>query len=1266
MKNHSFAVRSLARPMPMLTLKAVSLLALIVALPPFAAAADLVWVGNDGANTSNFSNSGNWQGNTLPSWGYGNSLRFSQNQNSNVTGLNYNWGDWRQVNDIFWDSSFTVSRTLSQSNGGGIGFKTRIENNSSFTQTVNMDLSGGSDGASDIQLNPVKGSLILSGPIYNDNSKDYVVYGSDTATTTNLTLNTALGTGATQANVDFTVAPGRNTAVQVNASQLWAGTTTVNSGDLTTGNGVTLASTAIVVGGGTVATTSANTLADTASLTVNTGRLSIGGSDTVASLAGSGGTIAIASGATLTAGNASSTSYAGSITGSGGFTKIGAGVVTLTGNNSTSGGSLVSQGTLMGGASTSFGSGSIVLGDGNTGTSSIALVANSSGNTTIANAITVANLGTGLVSIGGTNTGNTSYNAWTGTLTLNRNVQLFGDTTPGSNGRTSFLGQITGSGGITVTQGRVTLQSTTNNFTGPVVVNSGATLQLDVANGINELIPNSSAVTVNGSLNFASGGGTETIGSLAGSGTVSSVVGGNYSLVIGGSDSTTFSGAINNGTGTIGLTQSGSGTLTLTGNNTYTGNTTITNGGTQVLNFASFGSGARNYVISSNSVVVLNATSTITAASGSSAIAGSGTLLVTNGLLSTTNSSILTIAMGSGGLINVAAGATVRNGGWKNINWTNNQASMMLDGAVDIWDGQDIFIDALNGSGAVTNSDPYRGNINFTLGVANGSGTFAGQLTAPNLSVIKSGTGTQILAGTNTYTNSTTISGGTLVISGLLGNGSYAASITNNASLAFSNSASQTLSGVISGSGTLTKAGPGTLTLSQANSYSGGTTITGGTVQISAGGSAGGSTAGLGTGTVSIASGAQLTYYLSTTGSHTITNAFALSGGTLYSEDGNNTFSGQVTLASGASTISSRYQDTITLAGGLAGSGNVLLTQAGGLGDGPTYVLSGTGANTGTVRVSGSSNGRITKLQVANVNALQSATLDLATGDVGTVEFTVPGTNTYALGGLQGSRNLSIGANSLSVGSNGQSTTYSGVLTGSGSLTKVGGGRLALTGANTFSGTTNVNAGELAVNGSIAGSLSVASIATLSGTGIVGGNATISGTHSPGNSPGAQTFNGNLTYEAGAIVNWELIANTTGAPGTNYDQILLPTGNLTFSGSTTLALSFNSGGSGVVWADPFWNVNRSWMVYDLSGGTTIGGLSNLSLGGSLLDSLNQPLSPTGRGYFTTSLDGQDVVLNFTAVPEPSTYAMALAGLACGSWMMRRRNSAGGPRQPSRS
>ncbi|MCX7412135.1 MAG: autotransporter-associated beta strand repeat-containing protein, partial [Planctomycetia bacterium] len=818
---------------------------------------------------------------------------------------------------------------------------------------------------------------------------------------------------------------------------------------------------------GTGALTLSGTSTYSGATTISNGTLQVAGL-----LGGGNYGAAISNNASLAFSNSASQTLSGVISGSGTLTKAGLGTLTLSQANSYSGGTVVSQGALVGGASASFGSGSIVLGDGNTGTNGIVLMADTTENTTIANAITVANLGTGLVSIGGTNTGSGRYNAWTGTLTLNRNVQVFNDT-PHADGRTAFIGQITGSGGFTVTQGRgrVTLQNGTNNFTGPVAVNSGATLQLDVGGGTNEVIPNSSAVTVNGSLNFASGGGTETIGSLAGSGTVSSVVGGNYSLVIGGSDSTTFSGVINNGSGTVSLTKSGTGALTLSGTSTYSGTTTISNG--------------------------------------------------------------------------------------------------------------------------------------------------------------------------------------TLQVAGLLGGGNYGAAISNNASLAFSNSASQTLSGVLSGSGTLTKAGLGTLTLSQANSYSGGTTITGGTVQISAGGSAGGSTAGLGTGTVSIGSGAQLTYYLSTTGSHTISNAFSLSGGTLYSEDGNNTFSGRVTLASGASTISSRYQDTITLAGGLAGSGNVLLTQAGGLGDGPTYVLSGTGANTGTVRVSGSSNGRITKLQVANVNALQSATLDMATGDVGTVEFTVPGTNTYSLGGLQGSRNLSMGANSLSVGGNGQSTTYSGGISGSGGFSKVGGGTLQLAGANTYAGLTSVIDGGLRLNGSIAGGLNIAPIATLSGTGTVGGNATIAGTHSPGNSPGIQTFNGNLTYEAGAAVKWDLIANTTGTAGVNYDQIVLPASNLTFSGSTTLALSFNGAGSSVDWTNAFWNVNRSWMIYDLSGGTT-SNLSNLALGGSLLDSLGNPLSPTARGYFTTSNAGQDVMLNFVAVPEPSTWAMALTGLACGGYVVFRR------------
>jgi hypothetical protein len=69
----------------------------------------------------------------------------------------------------------------------------------------------------------------------------------------------------------------------------------------------------------------------------------------------------------------------------------------------------------------------------------------------------------------------------------------------------------------------------------------------------------------------------------------------------------------------------------------------------------------------------------------------------------------------------------------------------------------------------------------------------------------------------------------------------------------------------------------------------------------------------------------------------------------------------------------------------------------------------------------------------------------------------------------------------------------------------------------------------------------------------------------------------------------------------------------------------------------------------------VSGILNLFVGGSLSDAQGDALSPTGRGYFTTSLIGQDVMLDFVAVPEPATWAMALTGLAAGGLMIRRRH-----------
>jgi autotransporter-associated beta strand protein len=199
-----------------------------------------------------------------------------------------------------------------------------------------------------------------------------------------------------------------------------------------------------------------------------------------------------------------------------------------------------------------------------------------------------------------------------------------------------------------------------------------------------------------------------------------------------------------------------------------------------------------------------------------------------------------------------------------------------------------------------------------------------------------------------------------------------------------------------------------------------------------------------------------------------------------------------------------------------------------------------------------------------------------------------------------------------------------------------------------------------AINGSLAntgggGLLTVTG--TLSGSGVVNGNVSVAGIHAPGNSPGTQTFTSDLTYTAGAAVNWELIANTTGSAGTLSDQIVLPTGNLAFSGSTAMNLVFNTAGSTVDWTNPFWAVDRTWLVYDLSAGTTTG-IGNFSVtAADWLDANAAALSSARPGStFSVGLSGQDVVLNYVAaVPEPGSLAVLAAGAVIGLGLRLRRD-----------
>jgi autotransporter-associated beta strand protein len=198
----------------------------------------------------------------------------------------------------------------------------------------------------------------------------------------------------------------------------------------------------------------------------------------------------------------------------------------------------------------------------------------------------------------------------------------------------------------------------------------------------------------------------------------------------------------------------------------------------------------------------------------------------------------------------------------------------------------------LNGSMTVGEisgySTAYLTTTAWTVGDRNTTANFAGVITGN--SVTKVGTGTWILSGDNTYTGTTTISGGTLQIgdgvnSGLLGTGT----VTDNAALVFNRFDIVVCSDLVSGTGSLMQAGDGALILTAANTYSGATYVTAGMLAL--------------TNSASIANSTNLN--LSNGGifdvSGTTGHAMTLSGGKQISGDGQ--VNGSFTLASGATLV---------------------------------------------------------------------------------------------------------------------------------------------------------------------------------------------------------------------------------------------------------------------------------------------------------------------------------------------------------------------------
>ena len=577
--------------------------------------------------------------------------------------------------------------------------------------------------------------------------------------------------------------------------------------------------------------------------------------------------------------------------------------------------------------------------------------------------------------------------------------------------------------------------------------------------------------------------------------------------------------------------------------------------------------------------------------------------------------------------------------------WSNDAGSPLVISGSVATDGSLLTI---GGSGSTTMAGLISGSAGLrkegagrlALTAAN---TFTGGVTIAGGEVEAGKSGAAETLGPDTNTLTFSDGGGTLVLADDITDSDRTYSLLAPATI---DTASNTLTlrGPVTGASSLTKTGLGRLRLQGVNTFSGTVVVTSGSVELA------GSTALADTAAVVIANDAAAVLRVAVTETIGSLAGGGPSGGTV--------------RVDAALTVGGA--DTSTSFGGWLDGASALIKTGSG-----TLLLTNTATNdayTGRVDIFGGT------VSISAVESLgkrgTSRELHLSNGAV--LETTADmsfNTRVFQLldpdgQGIAGRFDVAAGT-SLTLKGNVQG------LAGSGGLLKEGGGLMSLDpGAvqyKNYQGPTVVSSGILRVNAQLTqtGTLTVATGATLSGTGRIDtAVTTIGGTHAPGVSPGIQQFGldnsdvGNLTYLAGSSVVWELVTSTTASRGSAYDGVDLvgATSTLTFSGSSALHLSFSGTAPGltpVSWSDSFWNTDQAWLVYDVAGATA--GAVNFSVSvENWLDASGGQFNTIRPGAtFSLQQTGQDVVLVY-AVPEPSTYVMALAGLACGGYSMLRR------------
>jgi fibronectin-binding autotransporter adhesin len=477
-----------------------------------------------------------------------------------------------------------------------------------------------------------------------------------------------------------------------------------------------------------------------------------------------------------------------------------------------------------------------------------------------------------------------------------------------------------------------------------------------------------------------------------------------------------------------------------------------------------------------------------------------------------------------------------------------------------------------------------------------------------------------------------------------------------------------TISSVISGSGqSITKTGGGTVTLSGANTYSGGTTLNAGTLQLGSSSTGNITNGPVGTGTLTLNGGTLSSDVGDFITTRSIANAITFGGDVTF---GTNTNFGALAL-SGAGTLTGTRTLTfvadVTYSGNIGESGGSFGIVKNGSG---TLKLSGFNTYSGGTTVNAG-------LLWLNTSSALGSSSGALTVNGGIVDL---GGNSISVGNLTGSGgtiwnnlNAQNTAVTLTVGNgNTGGGNYQGVIAnnngasnGTLALTKTGNGTITLSGANTYSGGTTVNGGTLLVTGGNVGSL------TNSGTGT--GNVSVSGS-------GTTLAGGSTSGTTGSILGTVNVGSSANlSPGTSGDgtgsTAILHTGALTLSSGSTFSLNLNNttAGSG-------YDQVISAGAITFNGSTlsvAVGGTLQLNDKFFILE--NSTMNPNSTGAFTngtTVISGgytflinyldngdagtiaNDISLTVTVVPEPSSWAAATLALLSFLCAQRRKLSRG--------